>query len=60
MAYGVTYGRPHRASGELAYHILDVMQTSLEAASAGKTLEIASTVERPAPLPTGLPKNEVD
>ena len=40
----------HRASGELAYHVLDVMQGVLDAADAGRTLAIQSRVARPAPL----------
>lgn len=39
-----------RASGDLAYHVLDVMHTILEAAEAGRHLTPASTCERPAPL----------
>ena len=44
-------GTPHRASGELAYHVLDVMQTILDAAEQGRTLKVASHAERPEALP---------
>jgi hypothetical protein len=37
-----------------------VMESSLEAAQAGKTIAVQSTVERPAPMPTGLPEGELD
>jgi len=60
MAAGIASGRAHRASGELAFHVLDVMQASLEAAEQGKTVEIASTVERPAAMPVGLRDGEID
>jgi hypothetical protein len=53
-------GRPHRASGDLAYHVLDIMQSILDAATAGRRLTIESTCERPAPLPLGLRPGEVD
>ncbi len=60
MASGIAKKRPHRASGDLAFHVLDVMQASLEAAAAKKTAEIASTVDRPAPMPLGLRDSEID
>ncbi|MGI8746984.1 MAG: Gfo/Idh/MocA family protein, partial [Deinococcus sp.] len=44
-------GEPQRASGELAYHVLDVMHTVLDAAEQGRTLEVASRAQRPAALP---------
>ena len=42
-------GHPHRASGELAHHVVDVARTILASAEEGRTLEVASRVERPAP-----------
>lgn len=60
MAYALTYGRPHRASGDLAYHVLDVMQSFDEASESGNHVAIQSTVERPAPLPLNLPKGQLD
>lgn len=47
-------GRPHRASGELALHVLEVMEGLLAAAGTGRHQPIASRVERPAPLAAGL------
>jgi len=60
MAYALTYGRPHRASGELTYHVLDVMSAFDEASSGGKHVKIESTCSRPAPLPPGLALDELD
>ena len=54
LAHAVRSGRKPRASGELAFHVLDTMQTLLEAAEAESWLAVASRCERPAPLPTGL------
>ncbi len=54
LAYALRTGRPHRANGELAYHVLDVMHAVLEASSLGQHIEVISTCERPAPLPAGL------
>jgi len=42
--------RPARAGGELAFHVLDVMHTILEAAEQERSLKVASTVERPDPM----------
>ncbi|MFC4950517.1 Gfo/Idh/MocA family protein [Pseudonocardia sp. GCM10023141] len=42
--------RPLRASGALAYHVLDVMERLLESAHTGTRLTVDSTVERPEPV----------
>jgi predicted dehydrogenase len=60
MAYALRTGRPHRANGEMAFHVLDVMHAILEASETGRHIELASTCERPAPLPTGLPEGQLD
>ncbi len=54
MAYALRGDRPHRASGEVAYHVLDVMQALGESSATGEYVEIASHCMRPAPLPLGL------
>ncbi len=43
-------GEPHRASGEVALHVLDVMQTLLQAAQEGRSRPITTVVDRPAPI----------
>jgi hypothetical protein len=53
-------GRPHRASGALAYHVLEVMLAFDKSSQLGQHVEIQSTVERPAPLPLGLKEWEVE
>jgi predicted dehydrogenase len=53
MAYAIRSGLPHRASGELAYHVLDTMQAILEASAEGKHIALTSTCNRPEPLPPG-------
>lgn len=60
MAYAIRTGRPHRANGEMAYHVLDVMHAVFEASDTGRHVELASTCERPAPLPAGLPEWHLD
>lgn len=47
LAEAIRDGRPHRASGDLTYHVLDVMQAIHEAAADGQRRTIESTCERP-------------
>ena len=60
MAAAMRLGRAHRANGELAFHVLDIMQAVHEASDLGKTLDLTSTCERPAMLPLGLAPGAVD
>lgn len=60
VAYALRGGRPPRASGELALHVLDVMHAIHEAAAGGRHVELTTTCERPAALPLGLPPGELD
>jgi predicted dehydrogenase len=60
MAYGLRTGRSHRAGGELAYHVLDIMHAIHDASDKGKHIEPKSTCDRPAPLPTGLREGTLD
>lgn len=60
LAYALRTGRPHRANGELAYHVLDAMHGVLKASSRGQHIELTSTCERPAPLPAGLPEYQLE
>jgi hypothetical protein len=59
MAYALRSGRPHRASGQLAYHVLDIMHAFHDASREGKHIELTSG-HRPAPLPTGLTYGTLD
>ncbi|CAI9390089.1 Gfo/Idh/MocA family protein [Microbacterium sp. T2.11-28] len=54
MARAIAAGRPHVATGELGYHVLDVMLSAQESASTGQYLEIASTVADVPLLPEGF------
>jgi len=60
LALAIQTGRAHRASGDLAYHVLDVMQAFEEASATGKHVLIESTCERPKPLPLGLRHGQID
>ncbi|MBE7733393.1 Gfo/Idh/MocA family protein [Devosia faecipullorum] len=54
MALAILENRPHRASGALALHVLEVMEAFEQAAREGRTIAITSMVERPAPLAESL------
>ncbi|GAB3894246.1 hypothetical protein GCM10029964_072310 [Kibdelosporangium lantanae] len=52
LARAVRAGVPERASGELAYHVLDVMLSIEESIVAGRSVEVESTVKVPPPMPS--------
>ncbi|UVI31381.1 Gfo/Idh/MocA family protein [Paenibacillus spongiae] len=51
MARAIAEGREHRASGEMAYHVLEAMHGFHDASRDGKHYVMASTCDRPAPMP---------
>jgi predicted dehydrogenase len=53
LAEAVRRGRPPRASGLVARHVLDVMQSIAESASQDRHVEVESTCERPEPMALG-------
>jgi predicted dehydrogenase len=57
MAYAIRYHRPPRASGELMYHVHDIMHAIHDASQTGQHITIESRVERPAPFPAGFTPN---
>jgi predicted dehydrogenase len=60
MAHAIRSGRPHRASGALALHVLEVMEAFQTSSDSGRAVEISTRPERPAPLPASLPTGELD
>ena len=46
-------GRPHRASGDLALHVLEVMEALERSSVEGRRIRVATICERPAPVPLG-------
>lgn len=53
MARSVRNGERHRANGEIAFHVLDIMQAIGEAAESGAPIELTSTCARPEAVPSG-------
>ena len=60
MVRAIRNNRPHRVSGELAYHALEVMLAFDQSSQTGRHVNIESSVDRPAPLPIGLNEWEVE
>ena len=58
MARAIRAGVPPRASGELAYHVLDAMLAIEESADSGRPVEVTSTAAEVPPLPTGWSSTE--
>ena len=60
MAKAIVDGRPHRASCELARHVIEIMFAFERSGIEGRKIAIKSSCERPAPLPLGLSDGELD
>lgn len=55
MAYSLLRrGRPHRASGALALHVVEIMEAFEKSSVEGRHVVLATTCARPAMLPVGL------
>jgi predicted dehydrogenase len=50
LASAVLNGTPHRSSGRLGLHVLEVMHSILEGAATGQPRAITTSLERPASL----------
>jgi predicted dehydrogenase len=59
MAHAIRANRPHRASGALALHVLEVMEAFDRSAKAGKAIAIATRPDRPAPLSESLVRRKL-
>lgn len=51
MAEGIRTGRAHRATGELAYHVLDIMHAIHDASAESRHVLLESTCARPDAMP---------
>jgi len=59
MAHALRSNRPHRASGALALHVLEVMEVFDRSAKSGKAIAITTRPERPAPLEESLVRRKL-
>jgi predicted dehydrogenase len=54
LAQAIRSGEPHRATGEHAAHVVDVIEATLESARSGRPADVQSTFAPPAPGAPGL------
>jgi predicted dehydrogenase len=54
MALAVRQNRPHRCNGDLALHVLEVMEAFEKSSKSGGAVTITTPAERPAPLSQSL------
>lgn len=53
MAMAIGQQRPHRASGELALHVLEVLEALIDSSASGCFATLTTRCERPEPVPLG-------
>jgi predicted dehydrogenase len=51
MAAAIAEERPHRASGELGFHVLEALLALRRSAALGRLIRLRSRCDRPDPLP---------
>ncbi len=59
MAQAIASGRPHRANGRTAFHVLDIMHAIHEASERGTHIELETGMVRPEPFPENLAFGQV-
>jgi len=57
---GINSGRLHRAHGDMAYHVLDIMRAIHDSSDEAEIITLDTAFERPAPLPLGLTDGILD
>lgn len=60
MAKAIRSGRAHRANGDLAFHVLEVMEAFQRSADSGTHIVIGSRPDRPAVLPADVRFGDLD
>jgi hypothetical protein len=60
MAYAILSGRDHRANGEMAFHVLDIMEGIQDSSDEGKLYKLQSSCTKPAIMPMNLIYGELD
>ena len=61
MAYSILRReRAHRASGELAQHVVEIMEAFEKSSTTGRHITLTTTCARPAAVPASLAPNELD
>lgn len=60
MAYALLSGRQHRANGDMAYHVLEIMHAIHESSKNDRHYHMQSRCEKPALLPMDLMHGSLD
>ncbi len=60
LAWAIRENRPHRASGDLALHVLEVMEAFQVSSDEGRHVTIASRPERPAAVRADVAAGRLD
>ena len=60
MAAAILSGRPHRASGERANHVLEIMESLVHSAATDALVAITTPYTKPEPFTAGLATGEPD
>lgn len=60
LAAALRSGRPHRANGDLAKHVVEVLEAAARSHSEARHITLSSTCERPAAVPPTLPAGEFE
>ncbi|MEZ4607195.1 MAG: hypothetical protein R2865_10465 [Deinococcales bacterium] len=60
MVTAILKNRPHRASGQLALHVLEAMEAIISSAQEGRWVSLETCPERPQALPLGLLRGYLD
>lgn len=58
MAEAISEGRENRASAELSYHVLEVIEQMMKSGESRRFEKVVSTCKRPEPLYTGAERND--
>jgi predicted dehydrogenase len=53
MVQAIAQQRTHRANGEMALHVTEVLEALIASSAAGRFIELTTLCERPAPVPLG-------
>ena len=60
LSSAIANDRQQRAHGDMAYHVVDVINSVVESSDSGSRVSVASTCAQPAPLPVGLDDWTID
>ncbi len=60
MGYALLRGKPHRVSGEIGFHVVDVIEAFHTSAATGRKVTLKTTCRQPPALKPDLPLGRVE